>query len=40
MKTKQIQMRMWVLTHEKLPKKDLLRIVLNDGKIVGDLTSK
>ena len=40
MKTKKIPMRMCVLTHEKLPKKDLLRIVLNDGKIVGDLTGK
>ena len=40
MKTKKIPMRMCVLTHEKLPKKDLLRIVVNDGKIVGDLTGK
>lgn len=40
MKTKKIPMRMCILTHEKLPKKDLLRIVVSDGKIVGDLTGK
>ena len=40
MKTKKIPMRIYILTHEKLPKKDLLRVVVNDGKIVGDLTGK
>lgn len=40
MKTKKIPMRMCILTREKLPKKELLRIVLNDGKVIGDLTGK
>ena len=40
MKTKKVPMRMCVLTHEKLPKKELLRIVISDNKIVGDLTGK
>ena len=40
MKTKKIPMRMCVLTREKLPKYDMLRIVLKDNKIVGDLTGK
>lgn len=40
MKTKKVPMRMCVLTHEKLPKKELLRIVIIDNKIVGDLTGK
>ena len=40
MKTKKVPMRMCVLTHEKLPKKELLRIVIGDNKIVGDLTGK
>lgn len=40
MKTKKIPMRMCIVTREKLPKKDLLRIVLNEGKIVGDITGK
>lgn len=40
MKTKKIPMRMCVVTHEKLPKKELLRIVLNEGKVVGDITGK
>ncbi len=40
MKTKKIPMRMCVVTREKLPKKDLLRVVLNDGVVVGDLSGK
>ena len=33
-------MRMCVVTHEKLPKKDLLRIVKTDDGVVADLTGK
>lgn len=40
MKTKKIPMRMCICTREKLPKKELLRIVVNDGVVVGDLTGK
>lgn len=40
MKTKKIPMRMCVVTHEKLPKKELLRVVVNDNKVIGDLTGK
>ena len=31
---------MCVVTHEKLPKKDLLRIVKTDDGVVADLTGK
>lgn len=37
---KKIPMRMCVVTHEKLPKKDLLRIVKTDDGVVADLTGK
>ena len=37
---KKIPMRMCVVTHEKLPKKDLLRIVMTDEGVVADLTGK
>ena len=37
---KKIPMRMCVVTHEKLPKKDLLRIVKTDEGVVADLTGK
>ena len=37
---KKIPMRMCVVTHEKLPKKDLLRIVMTDDGVVADLTGK
>lgn len=37
---KKIPMRMCVVTHEKLPKKDLLRIVKTDDGVVVDLTGK
>lgn len=40
MKTKKIPMRMCIVTHEKLPKKELLRVVVNDNKVIGDLTGK
>ena len=37
---KKIPMRMCVVTHEKLPKKDLRRIVKTDDGVVADLTGK
>ena len=37
---KKIPMRMCVVTHEKLPKKDLLRIVKTEDGVVADLTGK
>lgn len=41
MKQKKIPMRSCVVTGEKLPKKELLRIVrTTDGKVVCDLTGK
>ena len=41
MKNKKIPLRSCVVTREKLPKSELLRIVRTpDGKIVADLTGK
>lgn len=41
MKNYKIPMRSCVITNEKLPKKELLRIVRNkDGNVLVDLTSK
>ncbi len=41
MKVKKIPLRTCVVTHEKLPKKDLLRIVRTpDGIVEADLTGK
>ena len=41
MKVKKIPMRTCVVTHEKLEKKDLVRIVRNkDGEVFVDLTGK
>lgn len=40
MKTKKIPMRMCVVTHEKLPKKDLIRVVHFDGKTSVDISGK
>ena len=40
MKTKKIPMRMCALTHEKFPKKDLIRIVFYEGNISVDPTGK
>lgn len=40
MKVKKVPMRMCIVTREKYPKNELLRIVENDGKIVADLTGK
>lgn len=40
MKEKKIPMRMCVVTHEKYPKKDLLRVVLFNGEISVDETGK
>jgi uncharacterized protein len=41
MKTKKIPMRTCVITHEKLEKKDLLRVVKNnEGKVFVDDTYK
>ncbi len=41
MKTKKIPMRTCVVTKEKLPKKELIRVVRNtDGKCVVDETGK
>ena len=38
---KKIPMRSCVVTHEKLPKKDLIRVVRNkDGEVFIDLTGK
>ena len=41
MKQKKIPMRSCVVTNEKLPKKELLRIVrTKEGKVICDLTGK
>ncbi len=41
MKVKKIPLRTCVVTHEKLPKKELLRIVRTpDGMVEADLTGK
>lgn len=40
MKTKKIPMRMCVVTHEKYPKKDLIRVVSFEGNISVDITGK
>lgn len=41
MKTKKIPMRTCVITHEKYPKKELIRVVRTpEGEIVVDLTGK
>ena len=40
MKTKKTPMRMCVVSREKLPKKDLIRIVHFEGKTSIDLTGK
>mgnify|MGYP000406463103 FL=1 len=40
MKTKKIPMRSCVLTHEKLPKKELIRIVYYEGTVSVDPTGK
>ena len=41
MKTKKIPMRTCVISHEKLPKKELVRIVRTpEGEIMVDLTGK
>ena len=40
MKTKKIPMRMCVVTHEKYPKKDLIRVVSFEGNISVDVTGK
>ena len=37
---KKIPMRMCVVTHEKLPKKDLLRIVKTEDGVIADITGK
>lgn len=40
MKTKKIPMRMCIVTHEKLPKKDLIRVVHFEGKTFVDISGK
>lgn len=41
MKIKKIPMRSCVITHEKLPKQDLIRVVRTpDGNVVVDITGK
>ncbi len=40
MKTKKIPMRMCILTHEKLPKKELIRVVSFEGNITVDPSGK
>lgn len=41
MKSKKIPMRSCVVTHEKLPKNELLRIVkTNDNKVLVDISGK
>lgn len=38
---KKIPMRMCVITHEKYPKKELIRVVRNkDGEVIVDITGK
>ena len=40
-KTKKIPMRTCVITHEKLPKQELIRVVRTpDGNVIVDLTGK
>ena len=40
MKTKKIPMRMCIVTKEKLPKKDLIRVVHYEGNTFVDVTGK
>ena len=40
MKTKKIPMRMCIVTKEKFPKKDLIRVVSFEGNIKVDTTGK
>ena len=40
MKTKKIPMRMCIVTHEKYPKKDLIRVVCYEGCVSVDITGK
>ena len=40
MKTKKIPMRMCVVTHEKLPKQELIRVVNFEGNVFVDVTGK
>ena len=40
MKTKKIPMRMCVVTREKLPKQELIRVVTFEGKTFVDVTGK
>ena len=41
MKSKKIPMRSCVITHEKLPKKELIRVVRTpEGNVIVDTTSK
>lgn len=40
MKTKKIPMRMCIVSHEKLPKKDLIRVVHFEGNTFVDATGK
>ena len=40
MKTKKIPMRMCIVSHEKLPKKDLIRVVHFEGNTFVDVTGK
>ena len=41
MKTKKIPMRSCVVTHEKLPKQELVRVVRTpDGNVIVDVTGK
>lgn len=37
---KKIPMRMCVVTHEKYPKKELIRVVNDNGQIMVDITGK
>ena len=40
MKTRKIPMRMCIVSKEKLPKQELIRVVCSDGKVNIDLTGK
>ena len=40
MKTRKIPMRMCIVSKEKLPKQELIRVVCFDGKVNIDLTGK
>lgn len=40
MKTRKIPMRMCVVTREKLPKQELIRIVRTENGVIVDLTGK